>query len=195
MFKNLKYRILPLLVILLAIAFFSNDGQSRIYKTNAEVLKENNLLKNFSETINYIPKQPVIIITDTILNNGFNIKINYHSIEDAPLIIDKLSKNDTLQKTEYKNFEAQITVSKNNSLPHQFLVNKSSFSNFENNDFFNKAILQYVWIDFEASTKNTICLNTAFHIPETENYRDFVISINKFGIIQIKEKQLTQNII
>ncbi|MCB4797812.1 hypothetical protein [Neotamlana laminarinivorans] len=195
MFKNLKYRAPVLLLILLSIILFNCDGRERAYKTNADILKENKLFKSFSETINYIPKQPVIIITDTILNNGFNIKINYHSIEDAPLIIDKLSKNDTLQKTVYKNFEAQITVSKINSLPHQFLVNKSSFSNFENNDFFNKAIMQYVWIDFEASTKNTICLNTAFHIPETENYRDFVISINKFGIIQIKEKQLTQNII
>ncbi|MCB4808635.1 hypothetical protein LG651_10255 [Tamlana sp. 62-3] len=195
MFKNLKYRILPLLVFLLALVFFCNDGQSRIYKTNAEVLKENNLLKNFSEVTNYKPEQPVIIKTDTILSTGFNIKINYNSVEESPVVIEKTTENNTAQKSIYKNFEAQIIVSKENKFKKHFLLNKLVFSNFENSDFFEKAIMQHIWIDFNASTDKIVYLNTAFHIPETELYKDFIISVYDNGTIQIKEKQLTQNII
>ncbi|KJD32823.1 hypothetical protein PK35_07520 [Tamlana nanhaiensis] len=195
MFKSLKYKLLSLTIILLSILCFNCDGRERALKTNAEVLKENKLFKSFSETTNYQPKQPVTIKTDTILSNCFKVKINYKSVENDPVIIEKLTKNDTLNKIIYKNFEAHIQVSKTNELTHQFLLNKSVFNNLENNDFIQKAIMQYVWIDFEASTDKILYLNTAFHIPETELYKDFVISVYDNGTIQIKEKQLTQNII
>jgi len=50
--------------------------------------------------------------------------------------------------------------------------------------------MQYVWIDYEASTSNTVYLNTTFRIPATETYRDFIIRIDDQGIIEIKEKNI-----
>ena len=47
-------------------------------KTNTEVLKEHKLLDSFSEQIKYIPEKYTEVITDTILSNGFRVKIKYY---------------------------------------------------------------------------------------------------------------------
>ena len=55
--------------------------------------------------------------------------------------------------------------------------------------------MQYVWIDYEASTKSNIYLNTSFHIPNTDTFKDFILKIDKNGMMQINQRNLTKNII
>ena len=56
-------------------------------------------------------------------------------------------------------------------------------------------LISYIWIVYEASTKNTLYLNTSFHIPNTESYKDFILKIDEYGSILIKKKNLSTKII
>lgn len=168
------------------------DGRNRIHKTNAQVLTENNLFDTFSEQLNFIPESKVEIVTDTVLSNGFQIKIKYYSVENNSIL---KTKNNSTLKTHYKNFEAQLHVLKNGLFIHKSDINKTLFSALENKAFIEKAIMQYIWIDYEASTKQTLFLNTSLNIPNTEIYKDFILKIDEYGAIQIKEKNRSANII
>ena len=184
-----------LFLFLLTIAFVSCDGRDRKHKTNAEVLNENNLLDSFSEKLVFIPEKPIQIITDTILSNGFQVKLNYSSVENDIILKTIKKENDTLTKIHYKNFKAKLEVFKNGKAINKSTIDKSLFLEFENNDFWSKAIMQFIWIDYNTSTKNTLHLNTSFNIPDTDIYRDFILKIDNLGNIYIEEKYPSENII
>ena len=181
-----------LLSFLIVACFMNCDGRDRIYKTNAHILTENNQLDRFSKEIKFVPEAKVEIVTDTILNNGFQIKIVYNSIENSSVL---KTENNSTSTIHYKDFEAKLHVLKNGSTINQSLVNKELFHAFENTPFWESAIMQYIWIDYEASTTHKLFLNTSFNIPNTETYKDFVLMIDSSGTIQIKENKRSANII
>ncbi|WP_345274617.1 DUF4738 domain-containing protein [Flaviramulus aquimarinus] len=179
----------------MTITLISCDGRDRIHKINAEVLHEGNLLNVFSQQIKFIPEQPIIIATDTILKNGFQIKIKYNSLENHDIVKIVKNKKNTITKVHYKNFEAKIEVLKDGNIINKSSISKALFNKFQNPDFWTKAIMQYVWIDYEASAKSNIYLNTSFHIPNTDTFKDFILKIDKNGMMQINQRNLTKNII
>jgi len=237
MFKSLHNNKLTLFFLAMVITFLSCDGRDRVHKTNAQVLTKNNILETFNEQIKFVPETKVEIVTDTILSNGFQIKIHYNSIEQGSVLNTKKTKNISTTKTHYKNFEAKLHILKdgvtinqtviNKSLFNTFknpsfcsttkthyknfeaklhilkdgltinqtVINKSLFNAFKNPSFCEAAIMQHVWIDYETSTKHELYLNTAFNIPNTETYKDFVLKIDEHGTIQIKEKNRSANTI
>ncbi|GAA4289482.1 hypothetical protein [Aestuariibaculum suncheonense] len=176
---------------LLIIAFVSCDGRDRAYMSNEAILKEDNLFKAFSQELHFIPEAPVEIVTDTLLSSGFHVKINYHSTDNNPVVYSKRNKHDSINYSHYKNFEANIVISKNEKSIVNSSLNKTLFNTFENADFWDKAIMQYVWINQEASADNYIQIHTAFHIPETEIYKDFILNIDENGALEIKEYNMT----
>lgn len=179
----------------LIITLISCDGRDRKYKTNAEVLKENKLFDSFSEEIKYFPEQRTEVFTDTILSTGFQVKIQYYSL-DKSYSSETVKPSSEINKTlHFKNFEAQFQISKNNKLVTQNIINKKLFNKFESPTFWKQAIMQFVWVDYENSNENVIVLNTSFNIPKTEIYKDFSISINAFGNIKIREINLVENVI
>ncbi len=188
-------RNLVFLFFILFIVLTSCDGRDRKHKTNAEVLKEHKLFDSFSEHVKYIPEQPTEVFTDTILSTGFQVKIKYYSLENDFISKTTNASNDKNNTTHFKNFEAQFQVSKNNNLLTRDFINKEMFSKFESKAFWAAAIMQFVWIDYENSSEDFITLNTSFHLPETEEYKDFSIIINKFGEIKIRAINLVENIL
>ena len=183
------------ILILLSIAFSSCDGRHRAYRSNEEVLKEANLFRSFSEVIKFIPQRNTKIITDTLLNNGFKVKLNYHSIESDFVIMTSKKGNDSIIKKHFKNFEAQFSTSFNNTIIANGIINKELFYNYTNRSFLDHAIMQYVWIDYLASTQSSIQLNTSFKIPETDKFKDFTLTIFNDGNIKIKEVKTKFNTI
>lgn len=188
MFKKLNNNKLLILLLLSIALLISCDGRERKYMTNAEVLQENDLLNKFSEQIKFVPNSPVVIDTDTILNNGFNVKINYRSLENATFYEVSKKEKDSIIKMNYKNFEAYIEVFKDDKPINQTSISKLLFADFENTTFWNRAIMQYVWVDHNKSNDNILYLNTSFNIPETEVYKDFIVAIDKSGAIRIEQK-------
>ncbi|WP_396600978.1 hypothetical protein [Algibacter sp. R77976] len=177
-------------VFAIAILFSNCDGQDRKHKSNTEVLQENNQLSAYSKKVEFIPNKPVVIYTDTILSNGFTVKINYHSIEKESFYGVVENENDTTNIKNYKNFEAKISVYKDNSPIAETTISKMTFLEFEDASFWKSAIMQYVWVDPNASNENVLCLNTSFKIVDTENFKDFVVMIDKHGVIKINERKM-----
>lgn len=186
---------LLLLFFILFITLMSCDGRDRKYKKNVDVLKEHNLFDSFSKHVKYIPEQPTEVFTDTILSTGFQIKIQYYSLENDFISRTTNTSKDNNKTTHFKNFEAQFQVSKNNNLITRDYINKEMFSKFESEAFWTAAIMQFVWIDYENSSDDFITLNTSFHLPETEVYKDFSIVINKFGEIKTRAINLVENVL
>jgi hypothetical protein len=177
------------------IALSSCDGRERVYKSNVEVLSAAGLLKSFSEETHFIPEVPVTIYTDTILSSGFQIKIEYNTIENDYISKKVRTVNDSLINTNYQNFEAKLIVYKSEKFITKHRLNKNIFSTQDNSAFFQNAIMQFVWIDYDSSNDQYISLNTSFCIPETESCKDFNIKIDSFGIVEIEEINLTSQIL
>lgn len=177
------------------ITFLSCDGRDRKYKTNAEVLKEHKLFESFSEEIEYIPELRTEINTDTLLSTGFRIKLQYYSTEDSYSAKTIEPSNHPNKTLHFKNFEAQVKISKNNSVVAQGTINKKLFQTFGPPSFWDAAIMQYVWIDYERSNQDFVTLNTSFNIPKTEVYKDFSIIIKKSGVIELKQINLTETLL
>ncbi|MGB5419544.1 hypothetical protein [Algibacter sp.] len=190
MFKSLIISKLFVFIFAIAMLFYNCDGQDRKHKNNAEVLQENNQLNAYNEQVEFIPNKPVVIYTDTILSNGFTVKINYHSIEKKPFYGVVENENDTTNIKNYKNFEAKISVFKDDLPIAETTITKMTFLEFEDASFWKSAIMQYVWVDPNASNENMLCLNTSFKIADTENFKDFVVMIDKHGVIQIKQRKM-----
>lgn len=194
MFKILYNNTVELFIIVFTATLLSCDGRDRIHKTNAEVLTENNLFDAFSEQVTFVPNAKVEIVTDTILSNGFQVKIKYNSLEQSSVLETTKTQNNTITKTHHKDFEAKLNILKNGIIINQSIINKNIFQDFESASFWKRAIMQYVWIDYEASTNHILYLNTSFNIPNTETYKDFILKIDEYGVIQIKEKKYSAKI-
>ena len=195
MFNFLYMNKLLFVILLFIIALTSCDGRNRKYKTNAEVLKENKLLESFTEAIKFVPETYTEIKTDTILSNGFEVKIKYHSLESDFVLETRKSKHDSIIKIHHKNFEAELLVLKNKTIINKSLINKKFFYEFENATFWAHAIMQFIWIDYHASNENMLYLNTSFCIPNTDECKDFTLKINEQGVIQIEEITIFSNTI
>ena len=128
MFKTLFNSRLIVLIFIFVISLISCDGRDRKYMNNTEILQENNLLNKFSEQVKFVPNAPVAINTDTILSNGFNVKINYRSIENNAFYKVTKKEKDSIIKMNYKNFEAHIEVFKDDTPINQSTINKLLFS-------------------------------------------------------------------
>lgn len=175
-----------MLLLLVIMTLVACDGRHRKYKTNVEVLREHNMLDAFLEKAKFIPEQYTEITTDTILSNGINIKIQYHSVADKYILGVSQPSHDTT-KIYYQNFEAQLKVSKDNTIILNKTIDKSYFFKQEDASFWNAAVMQFVWIDYSATTKNSVQLNTAFCIPDTDICKDFTLTIHENGTIKIRE--------
>jgi len=183
-----------LVVIFLTVTTvcFSCDGRDKKLKNHVQSFKENNTLKSTEKHVNTVPKSHIEIATDTILNHDYHVKIVYRSMNnDAVITLD----NTNSTETKHKNFEAQLHVLKNGISINQTIINKSLFETFENQSYWDMAIMQYVWIDYEASTKHKLVFNTAFYNLETNKYRDYVLNVDASGILEIKQKKYAPNTI
>ena len=131
------YKLL-ILISSLSIALLSCDGRDRTYKSNVEILKSNNLFESFSKQVNFIPNLPVEIFTDTILSNGFQVKINYYSVENS--FISKHYNRITFasSREEALNFNADAII-----------INAS-----EVNEFGRMKIESNIFLGFEIACQN-----------------------------------------
>ncbi len=172
------------LLLMLVLAFVSCDGRNRAHKSHIEVLKESRLFETFSEQFIQIPEKPINITTDTILSTGLRVKISYSSVDND--LIVKTIKN-TATKHYYRNFKATYLVLKDNTTIKIGSIDKNLFYNYASPSFWEKAVMQYVWVDYSHTKTNSVKLNTCFVIPTTTIVKDFSLIINQNGTTQIVE--------
>lgn len=182
---------LILLIFAGFITLMSCDGRERVHKTNTEILQENKLLDSFAERSIFIPEQRLETITDTLLSNGFSVKIKTYSDMENTVVFTK-KRHALLEKTHYRNFIFEIEVKKEgvsiyNDAYSKTRVNKElNFrSDFPENspfyNFHNKSVLKSITVDDESLLRDKIMINLTYYIPETKHYTTSTLFIDDKG--------------
>ena len=174
------------IAILIIICFSSCDGKHRTLQTHKEKLEKSNLSKSFFKKEVFIPESNITSVTDTILSSGERVKVKYYSLANQSIITKSNNSNKQVITTHYHEFESEIQVYNNNKLLFKDQLSKADFIEANNHNFWNKAILQYVWLDDLESTANNISLNCSFLEPETNGFRAYKVYFNNKGKREIK---------
>jgi len=87
------------ILLLILISLINCDGRDRAYKTNQEVLTENNLLESFSENVKYFPESYSEIETDSILNNDSRVVIKLFTDMNSSVVKNDYKRHNSIKKS------------------------------------------------------------------------------------------------
>ncbi|MDG4715778.1 hypothetical protein [Winogradskyella marincola] len=177
-------------IIITVIAFTSCEG--RITKNQA-LLKD---IEEYKKTVSvqvdvYNPENYTERQVDTLLNNGFRVKIKAYTDMDNSVLFTKIK--DTINyQTYYRNFKFDILIEKDNKVIYnksfdkekankvfRFNANLAKGSQLHN---FNKlAILNAIQLDDDPSYTNIVAIDVMYAIPDTDKVSYHKILINDKG--------------
>ncbi|MBE9490966.1 MAG: hypothetical protein IMY67_11770 [Bacteroidetes bacterium] len=167
---------MSILILVFAIAIVSCDGRDRVYKKSQDVFKLEG--KTNSKKIIYIPEAYTETKTDTITNTDFNVHIKYYSLMNSSVELSK--------KELHRNFESQIIIYKKEKIIFNETINKSDFINSNESQFWDNAIMQFVWLDEEQSNQSQVVINYSFLLPKTNTFQSFTLQIDEKGNRKIR---------
>lgn len=182
----MKY--LSLILLLCIITFAGCDGRDRIHKSPEEILVENKLLDSFSEHVKYIPESYAETETDTILSNGFRVKIKSYLDMDSSVL--KKYKVATITHLEYhRTLINDIKVYKNDKLIFSQNLTNDFLNTLNNKYALGNEYLSNVAVVDELTTLTTNEVNIIISqcIPRSVNCPDFYLTIDTNGDYNLKE--------
>lgn len=178
------------LLLLFAIGFTSCEGR----KTSRQALSES--IEEFKKNINfetsvYIPKTYLEHEVDTLMSNGYRVKIKTYSDMASSVLFTKIK--DTINyQTYYRNFKFDISVTKDNKLIYSERFDKQKVNkifNYNANlvsgsplyNFDKLAVLKSIQVNDDPSYKNRVLIDILYAIPETDRFASHTLSINENG--------------
>lgn len=183
------YKISLILISIFSVALTNCDGR----KTKSEALKESvEKFRDSIEPINiveYIPKVYSEVKTDTILSNGFVVKIkNYTDMQNS--VSHNYQVDSITTRTDiYRKWISEVSVEKDGKLIFNKIINDDFFlSEVDNNQkALTRAITSGVHFDQELYPDNaSIKLYAELTYPDTEGGLVFIIRMDKSGKYTIK---------
>lgn len=184
----MKQFIFLLVIATIGIVSISCDGRDRVFKTNTEVLIENKLLDSFSENITYFPETYTEVATDTILYNGFHVKLKTYTIMDKH-IVNEFKQDSIVYKKYYREFVTDVIVTKNDKEIFNERIDKEFIHKHNNNLQLNKAIIN-VMVNQVSSVKNHgLVLSAMIKDIQNETIKFCDILIDSEGNLVLKEVQ------
>ncbi|WP_299892256.1 hypothetical protein [uncultured Lacinutrix sp.] len=182
------------LIAILFITFISCDGRDRSSKTNTEVLKEHKLLDSFSEKVEYFPKKYTEVITDTLLANGFKIKIkSYTDIDNG--IVDSFKLNNTINKSIHRNWISEIKIHKDGKLLFDDKIDKAFLVKHDKKieAFSKKAISIGASIYYkESMRKDAVTILVGFCVPESDDCLTYLLEFDSTGHYKLENIKLEE---
>ena len=178
-----------LYLLLVAITFVSCDGRQRKHKTNTEVLVENKLLDSFSEKTSFFPETYAEVITDTILSNGYSVRIKtYTNMQNN--VLKTFNKNTITYKHFYRTLVSEISVTKNNHIVFKKNIDTTYFEQSSpNNKTYKNHITNSIYIDqLKSIESNKVVLVASLAVPNAKNEDLFNIVIDENGVFKIIKK-------
>lgn len=184
----MKQFIFLLVIATIGIVSISCDGRDKVFKTNTEVLIENKLLDSFSENITYVPETYTEVATDTILYNGFHVKLKTYTIMDKH-IVNEFKQDSIVYKKYYREFVTDVIVTKNDKEIFNERIDKEFIHKHNNNLQLNKAIIN-VMVNQVSSVKNHgLVLSAMIKDIQNETIKFCDILIDSEGNLVLKEVQ------
>jgi len=157
------------------------DGRDRVFKTPEAVLIENNLLDAFSERITYLPKDYSEFESDTILNNGLEIKIKIFT-DMTRSVLQESTLDMVTHKTYYRERIAEVSVSNSEQVLFSESIDKSFFNKhlFSQNNVLKDTVLKDFSIEPYYASSNRLTINFDYYYPN-ENDQFFRRKITTFS--------------
>ncbi len=182
--KNILTIFLTSFTLILLSCSGKNDRQDfKPDSYNGQIdINEINLKKRFKQ-FKYHPREYVEIVTDTIMNNGFRVKIKYYSLMDHS--IKKSNSLTTKQEpiVFHRQFQSDIVVYKDERLVFQTTLNDKESIHFE------KDILQFVSLDEMISNKEQVVINYGYHDISNNKFSDLRLYIKENGSVTTEKTQ------
>ncbi|WP_179344787.1 hypothetical protein [Winogradskyella ursingii] len=178
------------LLLLLVVAFTSCEGR----KTKHQALKESiqNFKKNIPfEIVEYIPENYHETVTDTLMSNGFNVKIKTFTDlgNHIPIKIEK----DLKTKTEfYREVKSEISIIVDDRQVLNTVIDKDFiFSYFKENEHaMTYSNLQGVWINQTNFTNSqSLSLDIYYAEVNSDKREIFQMIINRDGSFRITKNK------
>ncbi len=188
------------LLLILVIGFTSCDGRRNSNQALSESIEE--FKKSASIEINvYIPETYLEREVDTILSNGYRIKIKTYADMENGVLFTKIK--DTINyQTYYRNYKFDVSVLKDDKLIYSESFDKQRVNkdfdyraNFSSGsllyNFDKLAVLKSIQVNDESSLKNRVAIDFLYTIPESNRYASHTLFIDEKGkpnIIQVEVK-------
>lgn len=189
-----------LLLLLSSIVLASCEGK----KTQSQALLES--IEDFKKTVNletnvYIPETYIEHEVDTIMSNGYHVKIKTYSDMSNAVRFSKIK--DTINyQTHYRNFKFDISVTKDNKEIYNESFDKQKVNKalhyssdlLPGSDLYNfdkLAILKAINVNDDPSYINMVLIDIMYAIPESErlaSHRLFINNKGKLNIVQVEVK-------
>ncbi len=179
-----------LLLILVCVGVVSCDGRKSHSESLQEAVEEFRDSVGPIEIIKYIPEDYAENVTDTILSNGFRVKIKtFTDMEHSYL--NEFKTDTVTNKHYYRNYIADIVVLKDEkkvlvvTIDNDFIMKNDPSMDVS---FKNEMTMHGIWIDQSKSDNhNNVVLDFSFCQPETDFCYDYQMIIEANGNYQIKE--------
>lgn len=184
MFRKIHLRFIKTLglVVSLTFMFLSCDGRYRTFEKPSFINSVDAQIITLSPQIKVIPENNIISKTDTLLNANLKISVNYYSLENA--MVTTLNKDG--KEAYFREFESEIKVFIHDQLTIKSIISKNDFKPNGESEFWESAVLQYVWLDEFKSTKDNIIINCSFLKPNSNAYKSYKVYFNREGHREIK---------
>lgn len=176
-----------LLFVLIAISFTSCDGKKSKSESLKDAVKEFNDTIGPIEVIKYFPDTYAETITDTLLTNGFQIKIKAFT-DMSSNYLNEFTEDSIIYKHYYRNYIADVIVYKNETEVFNKRINNSFFINYDESysSLLEDKNLNGFWINEKnALSKDNIIIDFLFCKPETQSCIYFELYIDDKGDFKI----------
>ncbi|MEO1032455.1 MAG: hypothetical protein AAFX55_13675 [Bacteroidota bacterium] len=185
------------ILLLLALAVTSCEGR----KTQSQALKED--IEDLKKTVTveipvYQPESYMEREVDTLLHNGYRVKIKTYTDMDHAVLFTKI-KDTVNYQTYYRNFKFHILIEKNGKRIFNTHFDKKrintllEYSNSpipELRDFEKLSVLKSIELNKDFPNSEHIEIDVMYAIPNTDKVALHTISINEKGLINIERKQV-----
>ncbi|MFL0352451.1 hypothetical protein [Xanthomarina sp. GH4-25] len=174
------------LFLILFILLASCDGRDRVFKSNTEVLLENKLLDSFSENITYIPESYTEVVTDTILSNGFHIKMKtYSNMEQS--VLNTFNRDTINHKEYYREFVSEVIITKDSKEIFNKKVDKQFLDTIIEDLQLNNAIVKLSLDESSSIEDNKVVLSAMIQKIDSKNIHFWDLVIHSEGTYKLQE--------
>ena len=188
------------LLIIITISVTSCEGR----KTKSQALSES--IQKFNKTVNFetntfIPETYLEQEVDTLMSNGYRVKIKTYADMSNAVQFSKI-KDTINQQTHYRNFKFDVTVLKDDKQIYNESFDKQKVNkafNFDANfvagselyNFNTLAVLKSIHVNDDPTYTNMVLIDIMYAIPESDRYASHTLFIDhkgKSNIVQVEVK-------
>lgn len=185
----MKNLLLLTVIILSILSCNGNKTKSDTLKASVEKFKDS--LETLEE-IKYFPENYSETETDTLLSNGFRVKVKTYT-DMKHSVLNTFKQDSIVYKHYYRELISQVVIKKDNNKVNELFIDKDFIKNndtsFEfNKEFYKSASYYSIWLsELNSTISNEVFLIVSVCKPESDDCLMFKITIDEKGGYKVDE--------